>query len=62
MSSFWDISITVAIIAGAAFYLYRRFGATRTGGDCGCSGEPTGQSKNREQTHPGCGGCGCCKH
>ncbi|AJF06412.1 hypothetical protein [Geoalkalibacter subterraneus] len=62
MSSFWDISITVAIIAGAVFYLYRRFGATRAGGDCGCSSDPTSQSKKTGPAHSGCEGCGCCKH
>ncbi len=54
--NFWDGIITLAIVLGAAFYLYRKFNKSRTGEGCGCAGG--GGCGGASDKHPSSGCCG----
>lgn len=43
----WDTLITFALIAAAAFYIYRKFSkAKKSGGGCGCGSESSCCNQN----------------
>ncbi|KIH77352.1 Virus attachment protein p12 family protein [Geoalkalibacter ferrihydriticus] len=52
----WDSIITLVIVIGAAFYLYRKFSRTRSDSGCGCSGEGgcNQAGSSRDLPHAGC--------
>ncbi|MFO7983494.1 MAG: FeoB-associated Cys-rich membrane protein [Desulfuromonadales bacterium] len=54
----WDTLITFALIAAAAFYVYRKFSkAKKSGGGCGCGSESSCCSRDAaEGTTSHCNG------
>ena len=51
----FDSIIVFAIVAGAAFYLYRKFAKSNKGG-CGCGSESGCCGKGGGKGHSHCGG------